>query len=71
MRADVVLTGSGHAGLHRFAVWDSVFLTRIAQCGYEYEQFHAFFPLLPIILRAASSVGEQMLQFHNPHVERK
>ncbi len=28
-------------------VWDSVFFNRIALCGYEYEQFYAFFPLLP------------------------
>ena len=28
-------------------VWDSVFFARIAACGYEYEQFYAFFPALP------------------------
>ena len=28
-------------------VWDSVFFARIAVCGYEYEQFYAFFPALP------------------------
>lgn len=28
-------------------VWDAVFLHRIAACGYEYEQFFAFFPGLP------------------------
>lgn len=28
-------------------VWDSVYFTRIAKCGYEYEQYHAFFPGLP------------------------
>ena len=28
-------------------VWDSVFFSRIALCGYEYEQFYAFFPFLP------------------------
>lgn len=28
-------------------VWDSVFFMRIAQCGYEFEQYHAFFPALP------------------------
>jgi hypothetical protein len=28
-------------------VWDSVFLHRIAVCGYEYEQYFAFFPGLP------------------------
>jgi phosphatidylinositol glycan class V len=30
-----------------FVVWDSVFFHRIAACGYEYEQFYAFFPGLP------------------------
>ena len=28
-------------------VWDSVFFSRIALCGYEYEQYYAFFPFLP------------------------
>mmetsp|Transcript_643 Transcript_643/g.1877 ORF Transcript_643/g.1877 Transcript_643/m.1877 type:complete len:427 (+) Transcript_643:157-1437(+) len=37
-------------GLQRLAVWDTLFFARIAQCGYEYEQFHAFFPLIPRLL---------------------
>jgi GPI mannosyltransferase 2 len=28
-------------------VWDTVYFDRIATDGYEYEQYHAFFPLLP------------------------
>lgn len=28
-------------------VWDSIFLNRIAACGYEYEQFFAFYPGVP------------------------
>jgi Gpi18-like mannosyltransferase len=28
-------------------VWDTVFYSRIASCGYEYEQYHAFLPLAP------------------------
>lgn len=28
-------------------VWDTVHYLRVAQCGYEDEQSHAFFPLLP------------------------
>ena len=32
--------------------WDSVYFTRIATHGYEYEQTHAFFPLLPWLMRA-------------------
>ena len=43
--------------LSRAAVWDSVFFVRIAQCGYEYEQFYAFFPLLPTFLRLLSFNG--------------
>ncbi|XP_052186716.1 uncharacterized protein LOC127797663 [Diospyros lotus] len=31
-------------------VWDSVYFVRIAQCGYEYEQSYAFFPLLPLCI---------------------
>ncbi|MCL7028451.1 hypothetical protein MKW94_001896 [Papaver nudicaule] len=31
-------------------VWDGVYFIRIAQCGYEYEQTYAFFPLLPIFI---------------------
>lgn len=41
---------SDTAGLQRLAVWDTLFFARIAQCGYEYEQFHAFFPLIPRLL---------------------
>ena len=29
------------------ASWDGVFFQRIGEAGYEYEQFHAFFPLVP------------------------
>jgi len=32
--------------------WDSVHYLRIAQCGYETEKSHAFFPLLPALMRA-------------------
>ncbi|KAH7861293.1 hypothetical protein Vadar_024254 [Vaccinium darrowii] len=35
-------------------VWDSVYFTRIAQCGYEYEQSYAFFPLLPLSISLLS-----------------
>ncbi len=43
--------------LAKLAVWDSVFFIRIAKCGYEYEQFHAFFPLLPLTMRAVLLAG--------------
>lgn len=40
--------------LEDLMVWDSVFFTRIARAGYEYEQYYAFFPLLPYL---ASRLG--------------
>jgi Mannosyltransferase (PIG-V) len=55
----LLLTGADALAhrLGQLAVWDSVFFVRIAQCGYEYEQFHAFFPLLPTVLRLLSFNG--------------
>lgn len=42
------LAAHHHSGtLMTLAPWDSVFFTRIARCGYETDQIHAFFPLLP------------------------
>ncbi len=41
-------TGSTGSGLLRgWAVWDAVFFSDIAVRGYVYEQYYAFFPLLP------------------------
>src|SRR5688572_19101139 len=37
------------------AHWDGVYFTRIAAAGYEYEEFHAFFPLYPLAIRFLSS----------------
>lgn len=34
-----------------------MFYMRIAKCGYEYEQYHAFFPLLPAAIAAVRSLG--------------
>lgn len=38
-----------------WVVWDSVFLHRISACGYEYEQFFAFFPGLPGLCMSAAA----------------
>ena len=37
--------------------WDSVHYLRIAQCGYETERSHAFFPALPAAMRALQATG--------------
>ncbi|KAF8073221.1 hypothetical protein HT031_000882 [Scenedesmus sp. PABB004] len=42
---------------HPWVVWDSVFFARIAACGYEYEQYHAFFPGLPGVVRLLRAAG--------------
>lgn len=34
-----------------FANWDAVYFVGIASKGYEYEHFHAFFPLYPLLVR--------------------
>eukprot|EP01126_Amoeba_proteus_P020338 TRINITY_DN206_c1_g2_i12.p1 TRINITY_DN206_c1_g2~~TRINITY_DN206_c1_g2_i12.p1 ORF type:complete len:134 (+),score=8.80 TRINITY_DN206_c1_g2_i12:177-578(+) len=34
-----------------FANWDAIYFVGIAKMGYKYEQFHAFFPLLPWLMR--------------------
>lgn len=36
--------------LRGLVVWDTVYFERIARCGYEFEQFHAFFPLFPKVV---------------------
>lgn len=33
------------------ASWDSMYFVRIAKCGYENDMIHAFFPLLPVLMR--------------------
>lgn len=42
--------------LESAVLWDSVFFVRTAQCGYEFEQAHAFFPLLPAVLRLLTTL---------------
>ncbi|KAK6123109.1 hypothetical protein DH2020_043145 [Rehmannia glutinosa] len=43
----ILLPGVGSA-IESSIVWDGVYFTRIAECGYEYEQTYAFLPLLPL-----------------------
>jgi phosphatidylinositol glycan class V len=43
--------GTRRSAAAPLVVWDAVFFHRIAACDYEYEQFYAFFPGLPILLR--------------------
>lgn len=43
--------------LEEAVVWDGVYYVRIAQCGYEYEQTHAFLPLLPFLIRLFAFTG--------------
>ncbi|KAL0488206.1 GPI mannosyltransferase [Acrasis kona] len=54
--SDAVLSGTNSTTLDTFARWDGVYFTDISQKGYEYEHFHAFFPLYPLTIRAVSTV---------------
>lgn len=52
---DDTCDGSGSTALRnpaisKLQVWDTIFYSRIANCGYEYEQYHAFFPLVPHVM---------------------
>jgi hypothetical protein len=49
------LADAPHKQRQPLLVWDFLFMHRIAACGYEYEQFYAFFPAVP---------GEQPLLVH-------
>lgn len=39
------------SALESLAVWDAVHFLQISECGHEYENQHAFFPLLPLSIR--------------------
>ena len=36
-------------GLRALCTWDCVHFVEVAQCGYQYEHQHAFYPLLPLV----------------------
>lgn len=38
-------------------VWDTVYFSRVAKCGYETDKSNAFFPLLPAAMRAAAQAA--------------
>ncbi len=38
-----------------FANWDGVYFKRISEAGYEFEQYFAFFPLFPCLIKACSA----------------
>ena len=53
-----------------FAHWDGAYFLQIARFGYEHEKIHAFFPGLPLVLRAmvralCGSVGCGGLHFRS------
>ncbi|KMT14356.1 hypothetical protein BVRB_4g071360 [Beta vulgaris subsp. vulgaris] len=50
-----ILFPSIASAIEESIVWDSVYFVRIAQCGYEYEQTYAFFPLLPLFISLLSN----------------
>ncbi len=47
-----------------FAHWDGAYFVQISQFGYEHEKVHAFFPALPLILRAAVRAAQRGLGLH-------
>eukprot|EP01127_Copromyxa_protea_P017093 TRINITY_DN5176_c0_g1_i1.p1 TRINITY_DN5176_c0_g1~~TRINITY_DN5176_c0_g1_i1.p1 ORF type:complete len:427 (-),score=49.25 TRINITY_DN5176_c0_g1_i1:21-1301(-) len=47
--------------LGHFSSWDGTYFLGIALKGYQFEQFHAFFPLLPLSTRVLSAVLEPVL----------
>ena len=49
------------AAIENLVVWDAVYYIRIAECGYEYEQTHAFFPALPLLTRFLANNGNIFL----------
>lgn len=51
------------AAIEEVVVWDAVYYVRIAECGYEYEQTHAFFPVFPLSIRFLAKYGKLILFF--------
>ncbi|CAI5729512.1 unnamed protein product [Hyaloperonospora brassicae] len=47
---------SGGSPLDPLSNWDGVYFSHIASHGYDFEHFHAFFPLYPLLTRSLSRV---------------
>ncbi|XAR72361.1 hypothetical protein NMG60_11018974 [Bertholletia excelsa] len=58
--SDNVLFPAIGSAIESSIVWDSVYFVRIAQCGYEYEQYYAFLPLLPLCVFLLSRTGRSV-----------
>ena len=46
-----------------FGKWDAVYFLKIAEKGYSYEQYMAFFPLYPWILRTVTCIFKPAVKF--------
>ncbi|KAJ2881385.1 ER membrane glycoprotein subunit of the GPI transamidase complex-like protein, partial [Coemansia aciculifera] len=53
--ASSALEGALRVLAHVFIRWDAFYFLHIADAGYVHEQEHAFFPLLPLLMRVVSS----------------
>jgi phosphoglycerol transferase MdoB-like AlkP superfamily enzyme len=44
-----------------FANWDGIYFLRISEYGYEFEQYHAFFPLYPLCIHVFKEGSRNIL----------
>lgn len=56
--------------LQPLANWDGVYFHHIAYHGYKQEQFHAFFPLMPLLMRCVRYAVQPVLCVHWGEVAR-
>ena len=48
------------AAVEGLVTWDAVYFQRISEIGYEHEQTHAFFPLIPAVTRGVASASSAL-----------